>query len=44
MKKINLSDLQKIQALKQGESLVTSNYIITCKKPLDTYIIEFRKV
>lgn len=44
MKKIIYTkDLEKMQALKEGESLITKHYIITCKKFQDTYILEWRK-
>lgn len=42
-KTIDIKDLTRAQALKQGESLVTSKYIITCQEPLKSYLIEFRK-
>lgn len=43
MKKIDIKDIKKTQALKEGESLITKYYIITCKKFQDTYILEWRK-
>lgn len=43
-KSININDLTRAQALKQGESLVTSKYIITCQEPLKSYLVEFYRV
>ena len=43
MKKIDIKDLERAQALKQSESLITSKYIITCQEPFKSYLIEFRK-
>lgn len=40
---IDIKDIEKMQALKEGESLITKHYIITCKKFKDTYILEWRK-
>ncbi len=40
-KSININDITRAQALKEGESLVTNNYIITCQEPSKSYIIEF---
>jgi hypothetical protein len=41
-KVINIKDLEQMKALKEGESLITKNYVITCKKFQDEYIIEWR--
>lgn len=41
-KSINIKDLERAQALKQGESLITSEYIITCQAVGESYLIEFR--
>lgn len=40
---IDVKDIEKMQVLKEGESLITKYYIITCKKFQDTYILEWRK-
>lgn len=40
-KAINTNDITKAQSLKQGESLISDKYIITCQEPLKSYIIEF---
>lgn len=42
-KTIDVKDIEKMQALKDGESLITKHYVITCKKFQDTYILEWRK-
>lgn len=43
MKKIDIKDIEKMQVLKEGESLIKDNYIITCTKFQDSYILEWRE-